>query len=116
MAKKQKFTDEDDALLSELGVEVEIKKVKKYTTREQRIISGFEEIQTFVEEHGRLPEHGEDKDIFERLYAVRLDRIRQQKDCVKLLEDLDTQNLLSAQNKTEAAVPDMIEDDELLIT
>jgi hypothetical protein len=26
--------------------------------------------------HGRAPQHGEDRDIFERLYAVRLDRLR----------------------------------------
>ena len=36
----------------------------------------FEEIQRFVEEHGHAPQHGEDRDIFERLYAVRLDRLR----------------------------------------
>ena len=39
-------------------------------TREERIIAGFEEIQRFVETHGRAPQHGEDRDIFERLYAV----------------------------------------------
>ena len=44
--------------------------------REERIIAGFEEIQRFVEKHGRAPQHGEDRDIFERLYAVRLDRLR----------------------------------------
>ncbi len=37
---------------------------------------GFEEIQRFVEKHGYAPHHGEDRDIFERLYAVRLDRLR----------------------------------------
>jgi hypothetical protein len=30
----------------------------------------------FTEKHGRAPQHGEDRDIFERLYAVRLDRLR----------------------------------------
>lgn len=114
MAKKQKFTKEDDDLLAELGVDVEPKKIKKYTAREQRIIAGFEEIQKFVEEHSRLPEHGEDKDIFERLYAVRLDQIRSQKECLKLLEDLDTQNLLSAENSSELSIPDDIPDEELL--
>ena len=71
------FTDEDDALLEELGVEVEAKKAAGRTPREERIIAGFEEIQRFVEEHGRAPQHGEDRDIFERLYAVRLDRLRE---------------------------------------
>jgi hypothetical protein len=52
--------------------------------REQRIIAGFEETVPFVEEHGRPPEHGEDKDIFERLYALRLDRIRESRECVSI--------------------------------
>ena len=72
-----KFTDEDDALLEELGVEVETAKVASRTPREERIVAGFEEIQRFVEERGCAPQHGEDGDIFERLYAVRLDRIRE---------------------------------------
>jgi len=74
MAKQ--FTEDDDALLAELGVEVEANKVAARTPQEERVIAGFEEIQRFVEEHGHLPQHGEDKDIFERLYAVRLDRLR----------------------------------------
>lgn len=114
MAKKQKFTEEDDELLAELGVEVEAKKATKYTAKEQRIIAGFEEIQKFVEEYGRLPEHGEDKEIFERLYAVRLDRIRAQKECLELLKDLDTQNLLSADHSSELTIPEDIKDEELL--
>jgi hypothetical protein len=61
-----KFTDEDDALLEELGVEAETKKESSRTAREERIIAGFEEIQRFVEQHGRAPQHGEDRDIFER--------------------------------------------------
>jgi hypothetical protein len=114
MAKKEQFTEEDDELLAQLGVEVEAKKPQKYSAREERIIAGFEEIQKFVEAHNRLPEHGEDKDIFERLYAVRLDRIRSQKECMELLKDLDTQNLLSAEHTAELSIPDDIEDDELL--
>ena len=114
MAKKQNFTEEDDALLAELGVSVEAKKVSKYTPREQRIIVGFEEIQKFIEEHGRLPEHGEEKDIFERLYAVRLDQIRSQKECVALLTDLDHQNILDAENQIELSETDDMDDEELL--
>ncbi len=48
------FTDEDDALLEELGVEVEAKRQGSRTPREERIIAGFEEIQRFVAEHARL--------------------------------------------------------------
>jgi hypothetical protein len=114
MAKKDKLTKEDEDLLAELGVEVEAKAVKKYTAREERIIAGFEEIQKFVEEYGRLPQHGEERDIFERLYAVRLDRIRAQKECVELLNGLDTQNLLTAEPASGHSIPDDIDDDTLL--
>lgn len=95
MAKE--FTDEDDALLDALGVEVEVEKAPTRTPREERIIAGFEDIQRFFEEHGRPPQHGEDKDIFERLYAVRLDRLRHLEECRTLLEPLDHQGLLGAQ-------------------
>ena len=67
----------DRELLDALGVEVEVAKPKALTVRQERIIAGFEDIQRFYEQHGRAPCHGEDRDIFERLYAVRLDRIRE---------------------------------------
>ena len=49
------FNEEDDALLAELGVEVETKTAVSRTPREERIIAGFEEIQRFAAEHGRTP-------------------------------------------------------------
>lgn len=63
--------------------------------REERVIAGFEEIQRFYDTHGRVPQHGPDRDIFERLYAVRLDRLRALPDCRALLEPLDHQHLLA---------------------
>jgi len=59
-----------------------------------------------------LPEHVEDKDIFERLYAVRLDQIRKQEDARNLLEGLDHQNLLSEDILFD--IPSNISDEELL--
>ncbi|MEO0554266.1 MAG: GIY-YIG nuclease family protein [Bacteroidota bacterium] len=112
--KKKTLTEEDDALLAELGIKVEVKKVVKHTPREERIIAGFEEIQQFVGEYGRLPEHGEDKDIFERLYAVRLDQIRKLDECKALLKDLDFQNLLDGEASEYQELQDNIDDDELL--
>ena len=67
-----------------------------------------------MEEHGHLPRHGEDHDIFERLYAVRLDQIRKQKECRVLLEDLDPQGLLAATDDADLTVADDLDDDELL--
>ena len=114
MGKKQVLTEEDEALLAELGIEVEDKKTAAHTPWEERIIAGFEEIQKFFEEHGRLPEHGEDKDIFERLYAVRLDQIRKQAECRDLLKNIDPQGLLNGDYESAEVVPDHIDDEELL--
>lgn len=63
--------------------------------REERVIAGFEAIQRFVEKQGRSPQHGEDRDTFERLYAVRLDRLRALPECRALLVSLDHQGLLA---------------------
>jgi hypothetical protein len=108
-----KFSEEDDDLLAELGVEVEKKSIGKRTPEEERIIAGFEEIQRFVNENGQPPTHGEGKDIFERIYAVRLERISWQPDCRKLVEDMDHQGiLLPPQGETDPT--NELDDDELL--
>lgn len=109
-----RFTDEDDALLAELGVEIETKRQGGRTPREERIIAGFEEIQRFTEEYGRAPQHGEDRDIFERLYAVRLDRLRELEECRALLAPLDHQELLAGGGYVIATDPDDLDDDALL--
>jgi len=83
------------ALLEELGVDLTPTKKVAHSPKEERIIAGFEEIQRFVEEHGHQPQHGEDRDIFERLFAVRLDRIRVQAECLALVETMDHQGLLT---------------------
>lgn len=84
------------------------------TPREERIIAGFEDIQRFVEEHGHAPRHGDDNDIFERLYAVRLDRLREQEECRTLLIPLDHQGLLNAFEVREPKGDYTMTDDELL--
>lgn len=114
MAKGQAFTNEDDALLAELGVEVGAKTAGRHTLEQERIIAGFEEIQRFVAEQGHTPQHGEDRDIFERLYAVRLDRIRQQAECRMLVEPLDHQGLLAASPHGSPLDVEALDDDALL--
>lgn len=80
--------------------------------KEERIIAGFEDIQRFVEEHGRAPLHGEERDIFERLYAVRLDRLRALPECRAVLESLDRQSVLAGM-PTIASGGDAIDLEEL---
>jgi Meiotically up-regulated gene 113 len=109
------MTDFDlDELRSQLDDFATPQKQAGRSPREERIIAGFEEVQRFVEEHGRLPQHGEDRDIFERLYAVRLDRLRQLEECRTLLQPLDHRGLLSVESGQPDAVDDQISDDELL--
>lgn len=102
----------DDDILAELGVDLTPKKVRARTPREERIIAGFEDIVKFREEHGRAPQHGEDRDIFERLYAVRLDRLRAQADCRALLADMDVHGLLG--DAAVVAPVDDLDDSALL--
>jgi hypothetical protein len=82
--------------------------------REERIIAGFEEIQRFAEEHGRAPQHGEDREIFERLYAVRLDRLRALEECRSLLMPLDRQGLLASVEPAAVVPVETMDEDELL--
>jgi hypothetical protein len=82
--------------------------------REERIIAGFEEIQRFYEENGRAPQHGEDRDIFERIYAARLDQIRKQADCRELVAEIDSQSLLVGSEQGEEAGLEDLDDDALL--
>jgi hypothetical protein len=109
-----KFTDEDDALLEELGVAADTKAGSTRTPRQERVVAGFEEIQQFFEQNGHAPLHGEDRDIFERLYAVRLDRLRELDECRVLLEPLDHQRLLTREPAASVGTPDDLDDDELL--
>ena len=108
------FTEDDDALLAQLGVDAETRKAASRTPREERIIAGFEEIQRFVDEHGAAPCHGEDRNIFERLHAVRLDRLREVAECQTLLEPLDHQRLLASGEIAARAAPDDMDDEALL--
>ena len=103
-----------DALRAELDDFAKPEKKKGLTAREERIIAGFEEIQRFVDEQGRIPQKGEDKDIFEQLYAVRLERIRTLEECRELVAPLDHQGLLDADPNDATDAFEMPDDDALL--
>src|SRR4051812_6687676 len=106
---------DDESLMRELAEDFGVEeKPAGRSAREQRILAGFEEIQRFVEQHGRTPQHGEDRDIFERLYAVRLDRLRELDDCRPLLEPLDHKRLLAGAAPDPVSTRDDLDDDELL--
>src|ERR1700688_5259862 len=94
MKKVQDLTG--DELLDELGVEIEEEEVGGYSARQERIIAGFEDIIRFYKTHGRPPQHSHDGDIFERIYAVRLDQLRKlPPEDLSLLIPMDPRPLLS---------------------
>lgn len=102
-----------DELAAELAEFAEPEKRGGRSPREERIIAGFEEIQRFVDKHGRAPQHGEGRELFERLYAVRLDRLRALEECRALLAPLDRQGLLSGA-QVEHPPTEAIDEDELM--
>lgn len=105
---------DDETLMKDLAEDFGVD--EKPTCRsalEQRILAGFEEIERFVEQHGRIPQHGEGRDIFERLYAVRLDRLRQSPECHTVLKDLDPRGLLGSTPDAMRAALDEPDDEEL---
>lgn len=102
----------DDELLAALGASPEAKSKSSRTPREARIIAGFEDIQKFFEEHGRLPQHGAERDIFERIYATRLDALRRQPDCLAVLASLDRHGWLTPLPAAETV--EALDDDSLL--
>ena len=103
-----------DELRDELADFAQPEKKVGRSPREERIIAGFEEIQRFTDEHGRAPQHGENRDIFERLYAVRLDRLRTLEECRSLLAPLDRQGLLSSTEIAASATPEEMDADALM--
>ena len=103
----------DEELLAALGVEAEPTRQASRSSQEERIIAGFEDIQKFVDQYGRLPLLGEGRDIFERIYATRLGRLRSLSDCRALLASLDRQGLLNTAPELVSSDAS-ISDEELL--
>jgi T5orf172 domain len=115
MAKaKVTLTQEDEELLGLLGVDVEVETKSTHTPRQARIIAGFEEIEAFFEKNSRLPLHGEGRDIFERIYATRLEAIAASQECRDVLTGLDKHGLLDKVEVSIAQLSAHIDDDELL--
>lgn len=104
----------DDELLDALGVELAPAKAGSRTPREERIIAGFEDILRFYGTHGRAPQHGESRDIFERLYAVRLDRLRALPEAGQLLAVMDVHHLLDRPEGAEQPIVETLDDEALL--
>ena len=79
----------DEQILDELEIELELKSAKVLSPLEERLISGFEEINVFYETHQRIPSLNDDADIFEKIYASRLEKIKQNSAMSSVVVHLD---------------------------
>lgn len=103
-----------DDLRSELSEFAEPAKPGGRFPREQRVIDGFEQITKFARKNGRPPQHGEDRDIAERMFAVRLDRVRGIEEYRALLAPFDNEGLLDGPVEASSLAAEVMDDDELL--
>jgi hypothetical protein len=93
----EQITDADLELLAELGIDTApVPRCETLSPAKNASSLGLKKSNASSKPKGRRPQHGEDCDIFERLYAVRLDRLRESAECRELLHPLDTQGLLDA--------------------
>lgn len=99
----------DDELLEALGVEIKPIKGGAVDPRAERLIVGFQDILRFYEANGRAPEASEGRGIFERLYAIRLDRLRRSPEARTLLSEFDKPGLLASASPSQA-IADLDED------
>jgi hypothetical protein len=102
------------ALLEELGVEIETKKGSEPDASPGADHRGLRGDSAFCRAARPSPAAWRGRGIFERLYAVRLDRLRQLADCRALLEPLDHQGLLTSAGPGSVSAPEELDDDELL--
>jgi len=103
-----------DELAEELSEFEDKKKAKSSSPLQDRVIAGFEEITRFVDEHGRIPENIEGRDIFERLYAVRLKEIRKLEVSSELLSEIDSHGLLLIEDDSDQMLGEDLDEDDLL--
>ncbi len=103
-----------DELRAELGDFAQPQKNGGRTPREERIIAGYEEIQRFVDRHGHAPRHGAEFDIFERLFAVRVDRLQALTECSTLLKPFDKEGLLANVVSSRVVPVENMDEDALL--
>lgn len=106
----------DEMLQSELAdLAPQVKTETQYTPVQERVIAGFEDIQRFYETHGRLPRDVAGRDIFERLYAVRLERLGASETYQELLKSFDKQGILQMPINAVTESTDSGETDEELL-
>lgn len=98
---------EDD----ELGLLNIKQKKSSMLTADERLVASFHAINDFVSKNGREPEYGNEMNEHQ-LYA-RLNGIRESKEKIKALLDLDEYGLLQQKVKEVKSINDILDDDTL---
>ena len=104
----------DKELLDALGIEVEKRINPPKSPREEYIISGFEEIQIFFEKFKRIPENIAERDVFERILAIRLNQIKMDEEIINILKPLDKQRLLNNLALKDDFIDRNLDDEQIL--
>ena len=70
-----KFTEDDDALFAELGIDISPQQNTSDIPGESRVDEGVSDIQKFETEHGRIPDEMTTENMSEQLLAIRRKKI-----------------------------------------
>ena len=89
---------------------LEIKSTSKSITSDQRLEESFLEIVNFYKAHRKEPQEGDE--INERKLAIRLKELKKNPEKIKLLKNLDTENLLGSAVEYKS-VDDILDNDFL---
>lgn len=110
------FDLDDDALLKELEIDIAEKEPMSESVLNERLESDFEEILAFYKANHRAPRHAVHYGIFERLMAVRLEKMQKTAEWHLLLNKLDTVGLLTNSQMEQNKVTEVenLNNDELL--
>ena len=95
-----------------LGILHDDNPIKARTTVDDRTKAGFDEINAFVDAHGREPAEADGADIKEKGLSRRLQTIRANPSLVAALAGIDRHGLLVAEGEAEASTPSSL--DEIL--
>lgn len=110
----RKFTDTDNELLSELGVDIPVSKTTSASAKERRAVEGFREILLFIEREGREPRIRGNAGFLERRYATRLETIRSNPDLCELFKDIDYKGILIDASRPSVKDMEDLDDSTLL--
>lgn len=94
----------------ELGLLKVKPKASAAASADERLVASFHEINQFVSEHGREPKPG--NGVQEHQLFSRLKAIRENKDKIQALLDLDEHKLLPAEVKEIKSIQDVFADDD----